>query len=92
MSYEDQDEWHYTKCPAHEDALPVFTECKGVGRCECYDDKLWGTRWLHRLLNERWRGFEECREEPYPECECEDIEQREAADRGDAANDAARCW
>ncbi len=30
-----EDDQHYLKCPAHEDAPEVYSECGGIGECLC---------------------------------------------------------
>lgn len=78
-------EGHYDTCPAHEDAPEIYSECGGEGVCVCYEYALWGTRWMHRLLDRINFGEEVCIVVKDPECKCADIADDEAASAADAA-------
>lgn len=59
----------------------VYSECGGVGRCECFPDTLRG--WL----NAWWQG--PCAVDPSPECDCPSP-QEIAEDRAEARAEAMR--
>lgn len=78
---------HHASCPAHEDAVEVYSECGGQGECECYPDTYRG-RW-NRIWDIIRYGEEICVVVKDPDCACADIAADDAASYADA-REAAR--
>ncbi len=85
---------HHAACPADEDAEPRYTECGGVGRCQCLDRGVqqgwWGWLRMWFVAGMWWAG--PCPVDTDPPCECADIADNDEASRADAAEDARNCW
>jgi len=81
----DYDEEHFDICPAGEDGPELFSECGGLGECECYPDTWLGK--LRRFMDRLVLGESVCIPTKDPECTCPSA-QEIAEERAEARRDA----
>lgn len=64
---------HEKACPAGEDGPELYSECGGLGQCECYPRTLWGfVTWWWVVLKD---GEDVCTVVEDPECICPSKEE-----------------
>ena len=85
----DDEPEHCGRCPAGEDAPDLYSECGGLGECECYSNKPKWLRWAYRLKDRIKFGEEVCVVVKDPDCTCESAN---GEPDWDAINDANRDW